>query len=312
MNILVTGANGFVGSSLLHRLSRDIGCSAIGMARKLLPGAVSNLVVDDLVSWEDCDGRLKEVDAIVHCAARVHVMQDAVTDPLSEFRRVNVDGTLNLARQAVDAGVKRFIYISSVKVNGEATDGEPFGPYQTPHPQDPYGISKQEAEEGLHVLARATGLEVVIIRPPMVYGPGVKGNFRSMMKAVQYGIPLPLGSVQNMRSLVALDNLVDLIKVCLVHPDAPGNTFMVSDGEDISTAELLRKIAGAFHRRSMLFPSPQKWLSTTLSLLGYSGIAERLCGSLQVDISHTENVLGWSPVVTMEEQLMKMADEFQS
>ena len=243
MMVLLTGATGFIGQALLARLSAFSTLEVVAVSRSPIPvlhAAVVHAQITGITAdtcWREL---LKSGGVVVHTAARVHVMNDKVSDPLAEFRKVNVEGTLNLARQAVSAGVRRFIFISSIKVNGESTlPGRPYCAESAPEPMDPYGISKLEAEEGLRELAKETGLEVVIIRPPLVYGPGVKANFLSMMRWLSKGVPLPLGAICNSRSLVALDNLVDLIATCIEHPSAANQTFLVSDGEDLSTTQLL-------------------------------------------------------------------------
>jgi UDP-glucose 4-epimerase len=235
-------------------------------------------------------------------------MHDTAADPLTAFRAVNVEGTLNLARQAAAAGVKRFVFVSSVKVNGEATlPGQPFTADDAPAPLDAYGISKMEAEQALREIALQTGMEVVIIRPPLVYGPGVKANFAAMMRWLQRGVPLPLGAIHNQRSLVALDNLVDLIVTCLTHPAAANQTFLVSDGEDVSTTELLRRMGRAMGRPARLIPVPVSWLKLAAALVGKRDVAQRLCGSLQVDIEKTRRLLGWTPPLTLDQGLKKAA-----
>jgi nucleoside-diphosphate-sugar epimerase len=241
---------------------------------------------------------------VVHLAARVHVMHDTASDPLSAFRSVNVQGTLNLARQAAAAGVKRFVFISSVKVNGESTQpGHAFTETDAPNPQDAYGLSKFEAEQGLRQIAADTGLEVVIIRPPLVYGPGVKANFAALMRAVQRGWPLPLGAVHNQRSLVALDNLVDFIVTCITHPKAASQTFFVSDGQDLSTTDLVRGMAQAAGVSARLLPVPVWVLQSGAALLGQGAMAQRLCGNLQIDISKARHLLAWAPIISIEEGL---------
>jgi len=233
-------------------------------------------------------------------------MKEEVTDPLAEYRRVNVDGTLNLARYAVEAGVKRFVFISSIKVNGEQiAPGRPFTCDDTPTPKDPYAISKLEAEQGLQQIALETGMEVVIIRPPLVYGPGVKGNFASMIKLVEKGLPLPFGAIDNRRSLVGLDNLVDLIITCIDHPNAANQVFLVSDGEDLSTSGLLRRVAKAMGKPSRLIPVPAGLLQLGATVLGKKAIGQRLLGSLQVDISSTRERLDWTPPVSVDEGLRR-------
>src|SRR5690606_35447103 len=272
-------------------------------------GSVSCVEVGSIGATTDWSLALADISVVIHSAARVHVMHDTASEPLAKFREVNVDGTLTLARQAADAGVKRFIFISSIKVNGEGTlCGKPYTAFDTPAPEDPYGIAKMEAEQGLRLIADETGMEVVIIRPVLVYGPGVKANFLSMMRWVHKGIPLPLGAINNSRSLVSLDNLVDLIVTCIDHPAAANQTFLVSDGEDLSTTELLRRVGAAVDKIARLLPVPQKLLEFGASLLGKKAVAQRLLGYLQVDISHTCSTLGWKPSVTVDEALAKTAD----
>jgi nucleoside-diphosphate-sugar epimerase len=250
---------------------------------------------------------------LVHLAARVHVMQDAFADPLTEFRKVNVAGTENLARQAAKAGVKRFVFLSSIKVNGEFTEaGQPFTADDVPAPEDPYGISKHEAERLLLQIAAETGMEVVIIRPPLVYGPCVKANFESMMRWLARGVPLPLAAVtQNRRSLLALDNLVDLIVTCLHHPAAANQTFLVSDGEDLSTAQLLKRMGSAMGRPARLFHMPPALMKLGATLLNKRAIYQRLCGSLQLDIAKTRQLLGWTPPVSVDQGLRRAAEGFR-
>jgi len=250
---------------------------------------------------------------VVHLAARVHVMDDRAVDPLGEFRRVNVDGTLRLARDAARSGVKRFVFVSSVKVNGEsAPAGRPFSEESVPLPEDPYGISKLEAERRLLELGRQSGLEVVVIRPPLVYGPGVRANFAAMMSALLRGVPLPLASVDNQRSLVALDNLADFLACCITHPCAPGEVFFVSDGEDLSTPELLRRTASALGRRARLFGVPPGMLLSVGKMFGRHAMVERLTASLQVDTAKARRLLGWLPSVTVDDALKKTAECFLS
>lgn len=307
LKILVTGANGFVGRALcapavsrgmaVRGITRDICDLAIG---------IENLVVGSIDGNTDWLDALADCEVVVHLAARVHVMQEAAADPLDEFRRVNVQGTLNLGLQAAAAGVRRFVFVSSVKVNGEDTlAGQAFTEGDTPSPQDPYGQSKHEAELGLRQLAADTGMEVVIIRPPLVYGPGVKANFAALMRAVQRGWPLPLGAVHNQRSLVALDNLVDFIVTCITHPLAANQTFLVSDGKDLSTSELVRGMAQAAGVPERLLPVPVWALQAGASLLGKGDAVQRLCGNLQVDISKARSFLGWVPPLSVEEGLRR-------
>ena len=251
------------------------------------------------------------IEAVVHLAARVHLMRDRSADPLAEFRRVNVQGTLNLAEQAAAAGVRRFVFLSSIKVNGESTPASrPFTADDEPAPLDPYAISKHEAEQGLRRLAHRTGMELVVIRPPLVYGPGVKANFRSMLGWLNKGIPLPFASVNNRRSMVALDNLVDLIATCLRHPRAPGRTWLVSDGEDLSTPELLRRAGHALGREARLLACPPTALLGMAALLGRAAPVRRLCESLTVDISVTRRDLEWTQPSSVDAALLKTALEY--
>ena len=308
--ILVTGASGFVGGAVLRRLLSDGGRSLVAPERThdaVLPAGVQLVPVAGLGADTDWSSCLMGTTAVVHCAARVHVMNDEEADPLAAYRRTNVVGTLALARQAEQAGVRRFIFMSSVKVNGEHTvPGRPFRADDVPAPEDAYGISKWEAEQGLFDLARETGLKVTVIRSPLVYGLGVKGNFSAMLRWVDRGIPLPLGAVRNnRRSLVGLDNLVDLIVTSLDHPAAVDQVFLAADGEDLSTAALLERLADAMERRARLVPVPVWILEKAATLVGKRDVARRLCGSLQVDISKAREMLGWEPPVSVDEGLKK-------
>lgn len=305
MMVLLTGASGFVGGEVLRvAQSRRIPIRPVFRSKEFI-SELGTVVISSLASDTNWRVAVSNVDVVIHCAARVHIMDDQEADPLKAFREVNVQGTLNLARQSAEAGVKRFIFISSVKVNGEATQlGRSFNADDIAAPEDAYGISKAEAEAGLRLLSDQTGMEVVIIRPPLVYGPGVKGNFSIMLSWVARGLPLPLGAVtSNLRSFVGLDNLVDLILTCVDHPNAANQTFLVSDGEDLSTTDLLRKIGLALNQPVRLIPVPIKILSFASSLLGKRPIAQRLLGSLQVDISKTRTLLEWSPSFSMDEEL---------
>ncbi|SCZ67218.1 UDP-glucose 4-epimerase family protein [Thiohalomonas denitrificans] len=313
--VLVTGATGFLGGSVLRKLTAE-GKPAVVAVRSstaVLSAEVPMVQVGDLTPEANWREALNEVDVVVHAAARVHVMHETATDALAVFREVNVEGTLNLARQAADAGVRRLVFISSIKVNGEQTaPGQVFGADDKPLPQDPYGVSKWEAEERLMELADESGMEVVCIRPSLVYGPGVKANFLSMMRWVAKGVPLPLGAIHNQRSLVALDNLVDLIITCIDHPAAANQTFLAGDGEDLSTTELLRRLGDALGKPARLLPVPVWVLEAGAAMVGKQAVARRLCGSLQVDISKARDVLGWTPPVSVDEALRETAREFKS
>jgi nucleoside-diphosphate-sugar epimerase len=308
--VFVTGASGFLGTALIDRLAvQGFSCTA-ALRRSVasLPPAVQTVKFDSLDDAFDWSHALAGQEVVVHCAARVHVMNDTSADPLMEFRKVNVLGTLHLAAQAAAAGIRRFIFISSIKVNGESTQkGAPFKADDAPLPRDPYGISKMEAEKGLLALAAETGMEVVIIRPVLVYGPGVKANFQSMMRWMDKGIPLPFAAIDNRRSLVALHNLVDLIITCISHPSASNQIFLVSDGNDLSTAGLLIRMAQALNKRARLFPVPDYLLQGAAVLLGKSSISQRLLGSLQVDISKTKNLLQWEPPLSVDAALKATA-----
>ena len=309
LQTLVTGASGFVGGALCAEvISR--GFAVRGVTRTLcdLPNGVKNIVIASIDGSTDWQNALMGCDVLVHLAARVHVMKEAAIEPLSEFRRVNVQGTLNLARQAAAAGVRRFVFISSVGVNGAETFQRPFTDQDQAAPHSLYAVSKYEAELGLQTMAAETGMEVTIIRPPLVYGPHAPGNFGSLMRWLRRGVPLPLGAIHNQRSLVALDNLVDLIVTCLTHPAAADQTFLVSDGEDVSTTELLRLMGQALRRPARLLPVPAGWLKLAAAMVGKRDVAQRLCGSLQVDMEKTQCLLGWTPPLSLDEGLKKAAE----
>ncbi|MXP15142.1 NAD-dependent epimerase/dehydratase family protein [Altererythrobacter confluentis] len=323
MIVLVTGANGFVGRAIVNRLAED-GVQVRAAARNeigSLPPGVTFAQAPDLaiIDGKEISGKpgewatiLDGVDAIVHCAARVHVMQDDASDPLEEYRKVNRDGTLALAQAAVKAGVKRFIFMSSIKVNGEqALPGAPFTRHSKPKPVDPYGVSKLEAENGLFELAENTAMEIAVIRPVLVYGPGVQANFQAIMKLVNRGIPLPFKSIDNRRSMIFLGNLADLTCQAINHPAAAGKCFLASDGEDLSTAELIKKLAHAMGLGPRLFTIPQPVMEFGAKLLGKSSMAVRLFGSLVVDSKETRALLDWQPPFSVAEGLALTAEAYK-
>jgi UDP-glucose 4-epimerase len=305
VKVLVTGANGFVGQAVVERLQRDGYAvrAAIRHNADMFPPHVER-TAGDLHPDRDWSDSLHGVDAVIHLAARVHVMQDTAADPLDEYRRVNVDGTVRLASSAAAAGVRRFVYVSTLKVNGEAGR---FTEHDQPAPAGPYAQSKHEAEVALRRIADERRLEVVIIRPPLVYGPGVGANFGLLMRTIARGIPLPLGAISNQRSLIGIDNLADFILTCLARPAAANETFLVADGEDLSTPDLVRRLARAIGRPARLFPIPATLLRLGASLCGRRDAADRLLDSLQADISKARTRLSWSPPVGVDEGLMRAA-----
>lgn len=309
--ILVTGANGFIGSALIARLEPAFGTGLVAAARSW-PGRPQagprRVQVDGLGPSTDWAAALAGVGTVIHAAARVHVMRETEPDPLSAYRRVNVEGSVRLAGQAAQAGVRRLILLSTVKVNGEETPaGRPFRADDVPQPVDPYGISKLEAELALQEVGRSSGLEVVCLRLPLVYGPGVGGNFRRMMEWVHRGWVLPLGAIDNRRSLVSIGNLAGLVEACVRHPRSLRGVFMVSDGNDLSTPQLLRGLAAALGRPARLMPLPAPWLMPVAAALGRRAEAQRLCSSLQVDITDTLAELAWKPRVPVESSLRETA-----
>jgi len=310
-SVLVTGANGFVGSAIVRGLVSG-GYEVFAAARRglsALPAGVHPVRISDLSAVQEWGGvPLSRIDVVVHTAGRAHVLRETAADPLAEFRKVNVDGTLQLARVAAASGVRRFVFLSTVGVHGVQTPpGRPFTEQSPPSPQTPYAISKLEAERALLALAEQSEMEVVIIRPPLVYGPAAPGNFGRLARAVARGIPLPLGMVRNKRSFVALANLVDFILLTLNHPAAANQVFLISDDADLSTAELIAILARKLGKRSPLMPVPQPVLVTALRVVGKGDLAVRLCAYLQVDISKAKAILGWRPVVAPDEALGKVA-----
>lgn len=307
-SIAISGANGFVGQALVAHCV-GLGWNVLALARTapINPSlGATYFTVGDLSKETLPSETFKNIDVLVHTAARVHVMDDKAADPLAAFRSVNTSATLRLARQAALAGVKRFVFLSSVKVNGETTqDGAPFTEQDTPQPCDPYALSKAEAETELRRVAVETGLEVVIVRPPLVYGPGVKANFGSLLQAVKSHRPLPLGAIHNKRSLVGLDNLVDLVALCCQHPAAANETFLASDGQDISTPGLVRLIAVAFGVKPLLIPLPVRILHLLGWCTGKHAAVQRLCGNLQISTEKTQRLLGWVPPFSIQAGLIR-------
>jgi len=309
--VLLTGATGFVGSHLMTHLKAFpqifLRVSSRSNIQESSKGHLEVLPPSDLTADVDWTSALEGCDVVIHTAARVHVMHETAADPLTEFRRVNVDGTLNLARQAAEKGVKRFIFLSSVKVNGEATFNQnKFLASDMPSPEDAYGISKFEAEQSLLVLAKKTGMEVVIIRPPLVYGPGVKGNLNRVISWVNKGWPMPFGLIHNKRSFVSVYNLISLILCCIDHPNAVNQIFLVSDGQDISTPDLLKVVGRAVNKPLRLLPFPVVILQLLSTLVGRKSDFDRLNGSLQLDITKTCEQLGWEPIACMQDTLTSM------
>lgn len=321
MRLLITGANGFVGKRLCAELLRKgLTTRAAVRSTVTIPGVDESFALDDICGTTDWDRALQGVHVVVHLAARVHIMRESAADPLSEFLQVNLQGTENLARQAARAGVKRFVYVSSIKVNGESTltsdssfacgsiKQKKFIESDEPNPQTPYAISKWQAEQALHRIAQETGLEVVIVRPPLVYGPGVKGNFVSLLKTIEKGVPLPLAGAHNLRSLIYVGNLVDALIVCATHPSAAGQTYLVSDGQAVSTAELADKIAHALERPNRSFYFPPSLIRALAALAGRSEQVDKLFGSLLVNDYKIRSELGWVPPYSMEQGLRATAE----
>ena len=313
MKFLITGANGFVGKPLCAELLRQGQSVRAALRSASKPADDVEVVISGSIDGKaDWTEALRGVDVVIHLAARVHVMRETAGDPLAEFLEVNLYGTANFAQQAARAGVKRFVYVSSIKVNGEQTSAtQPLTELDEANPQDPYAISKWQAEQALQRIAQKTNLEVVIVRPPLVYGPGVKGNFISLLAAIDKGIPLPLASANNARSLVYVGNLVDALIACATHPVAAGQTYLVSDGKDVSTALLTEKIANALGRSSRLFHLPPTLLRAVAILAGRSEQVDRLFGSLRISNKKIRGELSWSPPYTLEQGLHATADWYR-
>ncbi|MDY6841463.1 MAG: SDR family oxidoreductase [Pseudomonadota bacterium] len=308
MKVLLTGASGFLGQCLAKQLVRQGAFSLrCGLRRSGTAPVGEEFIIESSDGATDWADAVANQDVVVHAAAMAHLNKDDNEDLLARYRAVNVEGTLNLARYAADAGVKRFVFISSIGVNGY-TNNVPFTELDQPAPGEPYAQSKWQAEEGLWEIAKASGMQVVIIRPPLVYGANAPGNFGRLVNLVQKGVPLPLGAVQNKRSLVALDNLVDLIITCINHPAAANQVFLAGDGKDLSTTELLREIGKALGKPARLIPVPSGLLMFGAGLLGKKAAAQRVLDSLQVDISKARNLLGWEPPISVKEGLRRCFD----
>lgn len=305
--ILLTGSTGFIGKRLEIML-REQGNDIVALSRHGRGGSIA-FPIESQADWSSL---LKGVDCVIHTAARVHVMNDHVQEPLPLYRALNVAGTENMARQAAKMGVRRFIFLSSVKVNGEGSDslGRPLTEEDAPSPEDPYGVSKHEAESILRTLSRDSGMETVIIRPPLVYGPGVKANFYLLMKWISMGLPVPSGEISNKRSFVGLSNLSSFVVECIHNELAANETFFVSDGIDLSTTELFKMLSMAFHSSPRHFPFPMRLLKQIGLLLGKKELVDRIFGSFQVDISKANRILGWRPPFTMEEELAATVEQF--
>lgn len=300
MTAILTGGSGFLGSAILHELIKKK-IDVIQISR-LENKASSKVIYIDAIDGETGYG-LKDYkfDVVIHCAARAHIMNDTCNEQLAEYRKVNTEGTLNLARQSVLAGAKRFIFISSIKVNGESTSGRAiYSSTDEPAPQDPYGISKAEAEVGLLQIAKETGLEVVIIRPTLVYGAGVKGNFLNLLKLSSSNFPLPFGAIRNARSMVYLGNLVGLITTCIDHPNAAGKVFLASDGDDVTLSRLVCMIRKAMGKPALLLPVPAFIFKLLGCLIGKAAVVDRLVGNLQVDNRDAKHYLSWQPPYSVE------------
>jgi UDP-glucose 4-epimerase len=312
-SILLTGATGFVGDRVIKQISSLPEYQIIAPVRSKYqaPDSIKQAIVSGIEATTDWSSLFDGVNLVIHCAARVHVMNVLTGDPLADFREVNRFGTLNLAQQAAEAGVKRFIFISSIKVNGETTtDKSVFKPSDKRCPEDPYGISKSEAEIGLQKIAKDTGMEVVIIRPPLVYGPGVKANFLNLLKLSATKLPLPFGSINNKRSMVYIDNLVDLIVTCIDHPHAGNKVFLASDGDDLSLSRLLRLMRKSMNKPAWLISVPALMFELLGKLIGKSAVVDRLIGDLQVDSSDTQTHLDWTPPYSVEQGIQATVDDF--
>lgn len=310
--ILVTGATGYIGQALCKELSaRGFELFVVVRPNQMLDICAQSVVMDDINAATQWGAAFQGVDAVIHLAGRAHVLKEGQADPLAEFRRINTEGTIHLAKSAAVAGVKRFVFVSSIGVNGKATNGRSFLESDVAKPHNEYALSKWEAEQALHEIALETGIELVVVRPPLVYGPNAPGNFGTMARTLLKGIPLPLASVKNQRSLIYLGNFIDALAVCSTHPTAKGQTYLVSDGEDISTPELLRQLGAAMGRTARLWPFPPKLLARLAEVAGKSDQVQRLMGSLQIDSGKIRRELNWTPPFTLQQGLQATAEWYR-
>lgn len=314
MHILVTGAKGFVGSAVFEQLRKDPSTTVVGAVRSISASDTDSVQlksVGDIGAETNWSEALENVDTVVHLAARAHVLNDLSADPMAEFRHVNVEGALALATQALEAGVKRFIFISSIGVNGSVTESCPFTEMSTPAPHADYAISKFEAEESLKALVKATSMELVIVRPPLVYAANAPGNFKRLLKLVEFGIPLPFGMIDNQRSMIALENLVDFIITCARHPAAANETFVISDTEDVSIGEMMQLLGKGMGKKILLLPAPSGLLRLAAAFFGKKGLYTQLCCSLQVDASKGRNLLDWKAPLTAAAALEQVGRKYK-
>jgi len=305
-NLLLTGSTGFLGAALARQLVDDAHYQLVAATRREavnLTLGCQSILVGNLDASTDWRLALSGVEVVIHTAARAHIMNDSAQAPLAEFRRVNVEGTLNLARQAVETGVKRFIFISSIKVNGEGESNRVYRFDDSANPEDDYGHSKWEAEQGLKALCSESSMELVVIRPPLVYGPGVKGNLALLCNVIDKGLPLPLGAIRNQRDMLSLNNLIDLIKTCIDHPGAAGQVFLCSDNESVSTPQLIEMMAGARSKTARLWRTPLTLLKLLAHLGGKQAMFQRLSGDFKIDIQHTMDTLDWKPPFTVAQSM---------
>lgn len=305
MHILVTGASGFVGKALCKSLVQqgDIVTAVVRGASAKIPNV--KLVVTNLSSQTDWQDTLKNIDIIIHLAGRAHVMKETEDDPYKAYAEINIEATRHLAEQAALCGVKRFVFVSTVKVNGESTGLNAFNEFKQVLPEDDYAKTKYEAEKALNHIAKKTKLEVVIVRPPLIYGEGVKANFKNLIRLSQSGFPMPFGAIHNKRSLLYIENLIDFLLLCTNHPKAANETFLISDDDDVSTTQLIQTIAVASNKKSLLLPIPMGWLTLLLKLIGKQSLSLRLFGSLQVDITKAKTLLNWCPPYSFKEGISK-------